>query len=349
MDPLTQGILGAAMGHVVAGRQLGKAAMALGFIGGVVPDLDIYLVSDESSIDYWRYHRGITHSLFFGPVIGAVLALICRSIWRWRDWTQISLTRWYVLWVAALITHPLLDAITHWGTKLLTPLTEARFGISALAVIDPIYTVILAIGLIWAIFAGARTPRARSVVTAALLISTAYIGFGWLQNIRAEQIARADLERQNLPHTEVVAYTTMFLPWLRRCVATNGKGHWVGFVSTLSPQPIRWQKVESDPDAQPLIAQFADHEEGEIYLAFANGPMKTIVINNGDGERELRMDDMRYGFVDNTISGLWGLSVVFKSDGAIRRIARYSMRPDTSSENIWALMRAHLGLPQELF
>ena len=349
MDPLTQGVLGAAIGHVVAGRQIGKAAMALGFVGGVLPDLDVYLVSDDSSIDYWRYHRGITHSLFFGPVIGAGLALICNWLWRWRGWSQMSLTRWYLLWVAALVTHPLLDAITHWGTKLLTPLTEARFGISALAVIDPVYSTILAIGLIWAVFAGARTPRARSIVTAALLFSTAYIGFGWLQNIRAEQIARADLARQNLPHTEVVAYTTMFLPWLRRCVATNGKGHWVGYVSTFSPKPIRWIEVESHPEARPFIAEFAKSEEGQIYLAFANGPLKTMVINNGNGERELRMDDMRYGFVGTTLSGLWGLSVVFNGDGTISRMARYSMRPDTSSANVWALLRAHFGLSQELF
>ena len=91
MDPLTQGVLGAAVGHVVAGRQLGKAAMALGFVGGVLPDLDVYLVSDDSSVEYWRYHRGITHSLFFGPVIGAGLALLCQQVWRWRDWSQISL------------------------------------------------------------------------------------------------------------------------------------------------------------------------------------------------------------------------------------------------------------------
>ncbi len=349
MDPLTQGVLGAAVGHVAAGRQLGKAAMALGFVGGVLPDLDIYLVADDSSIDYWRYHRGITHSLFFGPVIGAGLALLCHGIWRWRDWSQMSLARWYVLWVAALVTHPLLDAITHWGTKLLTPLSEVRFGISAIAVIDPIYTTILAIGLIWAVFAGARTSRTRSIVTAALLFSTAYIGFGWLQNIRAEQIARADLARQNLPHGEVIAYTTMFLPWLRRCVATNGKGHLVGFVSTLSPKPIRWFEVESDPEAHPLIAEFAKSEEGHIYLAFANGPLKTMVVENGNGERELRMDDMRYGFPGTSISGLWGLSVVFNGDGSIGRIARYSMRPETSSANVWALLRANLGLPQEVF
>jgi len=349
MDPLTQGVLGAAVGQVVAGRQIGKAAMALGFVGGLLPDIDVYLVADNSSIDYWRYHRGITHSLFFGPISGAGFALICHGIWRWRGWSEMSFARWYALWVLAFVTHPLLDAVTHWGTKLLTPLSEERFGISAIAVIDPVYTTILAAGLIWAIFAGARTGRARSIVTAALLFSTAYIGFGWLQNIRAEHLARADLASQNLPHGEVVAYTTMFLPWLRRCVATNGEGHWVGFVSTLAPQPIRWIKVKSDPNARPLMARFAMREEGHIYFGFANGPLKTSVVENGNGERELRLDDMRYGFPGESLSGLWGLSVNFNGDGTIGRIVRYGMRPEMNSENLSALLLAQFGLPQDVF
>ena len=69
MDPLTQGLLGAAVGHAVAGRKLGRAAIFVGFLGGQSPDLDVLMVSDDSSIDYWRYHRGITHSLFFAPVV----------------------------------------------------------------------------------------------------------------------------------------------------------------------------------------------------------------------------------------------------------------------------------------
>ena len=351
MDPFTQGLLGAAVGHAVAGRQLGRAAILVGFLGGQAPDLDVFMVSDQSSIDYWRYHRGITHSLFFAPVVSAPLAAI--SLWvsqtfeRYRN--PATLGRWYAFWLMVLITHPMLDFITHFGTKLLTPLTEARYGVSALPVIDPLYSAILALALFSAWRGNASGARARKVINAALLFSTAYIGLGWQANLQAERLGRAELARQEIRHEKVYAYSTMFMPWLRRVVAQTDQGHVVGYVSVLAPRPIRWRPVASDPKAQPLIERFAQTEEGEIYFAFANGPLKTSVVDNGNGSVELRMGDMRYGYPGATLAGLWGLSVGFNSDGTIAQARRYASAVEVSSDNIFSLLKANFGLNQDLF
>ena len=351
MDPFTQGLLGAAVGHAVAGRQLGRAAIFVGFLGGQAPDLDVLMVSDQSSIDYWRYHRGITHSLFFAPVVSVPLAAI--SLWisqtieRYRN--PATLGRWYAFWLLVLITHPMLDFITHFGTKLLTPLTEARYGVSALPVIDPAYSLILVIALFSALRGDAASARAKKVVNAALIFSTAYIGIGWQANLQAERLGRAELKRQEIAHHHVYAYSTMFMPWLRRVVAETDDGHVVGFVSALVPQPIRWRPVTSDPRAERLMERFAETEEGEIYFAFANGPLKTIVLENGDGTKELRMGDMRYGYPGATLSGLWGLTVGFDGDGSIEKVKRYANAVEVSRDNIFNLLRANFGLSQDLF
>lgn len=351
MDPVTQGLLGAAVGHAVAGRQLGKAAIILGFFGGQSPDLDVLMVSDAESIDYWRYHRGITHSLFFAPVVAAPLTAasvwISQRIERYRN--PATWQRWYVFWLLVLITHPMLDFITHFGTKLFMPLTDGRYGISALAVIDPAYSLILVFALISAMRGDTAGPRARKVVAAALALSTAYIGLGWQANMQAERLARADLAGQGQAHGKIYTYTTMFMPWLRRAVAETDGGHMVGWVSVLAPQPIRWRPVASDPLAASLMAQFSETDEGQVFFAFANGPLMTKVEDNGGGSRELRMSDMRYGYPGATLAGLWGLSVVFDGSGSIKSVKRYASTVEVSPHNIFALIRANFGLAQDVF
>jgi inner membrane protein len=351
MDPLTQGLLGAAVGHAVAGRQLGRAAIFVGFLGGQAPDLDVLMVSDDSSIDYWRYHRGITHSLFFAPVVS--VPLVAASLWVSRTFerfkNEATAARWYVYWLLVLITHPMLDFITHFGTKLFTPLTEARYGISALPVIEPIYSLILALALLAALRGNTSGAHARKTVCVALAVSTAYIGLGWQANIRAGWLADRDLAQQNITHGQIYSYSTMFMPWLRRVVVETTDGHAVGYVSVLIPRQIRWRPVASDPRAEALMKDFAKTEEGEIFFAFANGPLKTEVESNGDGTTQLKMSDMRYGYPGATLAGLWGLGVSFNGDGSIKPAKRYAVPVDITPENIVALVRANFGLGQSVF
>ena len=66
MDSLTQLLLGAGVGYVIAGRQLGRRALALGAFAGTLPDLDsipLSLFNDDYLM--LKHHRGITHSLVF--------------------------------------------------------------------------------------------------------------------------------------------------------------------------------------------------------------------------------------------------------------------------------------------
>ena len=63
MDSITQIALGAAVGEVVLGRQVGRRAMLWGGICGLFPDLDL-LVPLNDAVKELTYHRGPSHSLF---------------------------------------------------------------------------------------------------------------------------------------------------------------------------------------------------------------------------------------------------------------------------------------------
>jgi inner membrane protein len=50
MDLLTQGILGAATAQAGAKKDEGKIAAAIGFIAGMIPDIDTFIQNPEDSL-----------------------------------------------------------------------------------------------------------------------------------------------------------------------------------------------------------------------------------------------------------------------------------------------------------
>ena len=57
---------------------------------------------------------------------------------QWRRW-------WVAMWLA-LVTHPLLDTMTVYGTQLALPFSDWPFGVGSVFIIDPLYTLPLLAG-----------------------------------------------------------------------------------------------------------------------------------------------------------------------------------------------------------
>ena len=251
-----------------------------------------------------------------------------------------------------LLTHPLLDLVTHWGTAFLMPFTETRYGVSAIAVIDPVYTLLLLAALVAALVKGARTASARHLVLLGLALTTLYVAMGWGQNLKAQRLAEADLAAGDREVEAVFAYTTLFSPWLRRLVAVTPDAHLVGFVSTLKPQPIDWREVPRDPKAEALAAAISDSRAAEIYTNFANGPRHAELrphAGNPEGGQELRLYDMRFGFPNGALTGLWGMTAVVDAESRVVDAKRFSVETEVAQSDIAAMLRAKLGLEQSLF
>ena len=79
MDPLTQGVLGAAAPQSTAARKHLLSAGLLGLFAGMAPDLDVLIHSSTDPLLFLEFHRQFTHSLIFVPVGG----LICGLILHW--------------------------------------------------------------------------------------------------------------------------------------------------------------------------------------------------------------------------------------------------------------------------
>jgi inner membrane protein len=305
MDPLTQGLLGASVGQAACGRALGRRALAWGALVGMTPDLDV-VVGLLSPTAEWLWHRGPTHALWFGPVVGPALGWLLwkRKGGRRRDWIGLC--------VAALFTHPLLDAFTTYGTQLLAPFSRQRFAWDAVAIVDPLYSLVLALAIVLGLRRGVSTPAARRAAWAGLALSSAYVGAGLVVNERAEAIARAQLAAEGVGAARVSAYPTLFQLPFRRIVARSGAEVRIGWLSVVAPRPIAWEGFEAA--GGPLVEAARRAETVRVLEWFAMGEA-TPRVEATAGGATVEFDDLRYGFPGRPRDGLWGARVRLDATG----------------------------------
>ena len=68
MDPITQGVVGAAASQLVSRRTEKIAAGVIGFLSGMAADLDVLISSSTDPLLFLEFHRHFTHSLIFIPL-----------------------------------------------------------------------------------------------------------------------------------------------------------------------------------------------------------------------------------------------------------------------------------------
>lgn len=189
MDSITQAALGATLAGAVAGKALGRSALLTGALLGTLPDLDV-VIDYGTAVANFTQHRGFSHSLL---ILAPLSLLIAWGLWRWKP--VISYRRWLALVALILITHPLLDAFTTYGTQLFWPF-GAPVAITSIFIIDPLYTLPLLAGCL----AFLVRPPARTALGLALGLSTLYLGWTLVaQQIITDRVqpalARAGLEQ----------------------------------------------------------------------------------------------------------------------------------------------------------
>ncbi|MDT0595749.1 metal-dependent hydrolase [Glaciecola petra] len=171
MDSLTQIALGGAVAYAVAGPQVGRKAILWGVALGTLPDLDV-LLPYGGEVEAFTYHRGFSHSLLMHILITPIIAWLALKL---HPQTSEHKIRWVLLVFLCLSTHAILDSFTVYGTQLMWPLTEYPFGVSNLFIIDPLYTLPLLVGFIWASLPLKNKPLAFKANALGLVISSLYI------------------------------------------------------------------------------------------------------------------------------------------------------------------------------
>jgi inner membrane protein len=339
MDPLTQGLLGAAVGEMVAGPRIGRRAMLWGALLGMSPDLDVLVAPLHAGFGEWLYHRGTTHSLWFGFVVGPVVAWL---LWRWRDPDGATpLGAWVAMAVTALVTHPILDGFTPYGTQLFAPFWRERFAWNGVAIVDPFYTLPLAMGVFFAASRRFSPARRRAVLQAALVLTSVYVLAGVALNRWAEEEVRTALESEGRRVGEVRVYPTVLQPWLRHFVAHADGRVITGWQSATLPSCPAWRE-RATPARSERAQAVLETWEGGILEWFADGQI-AIYEDETPAGTLLVIDDLRYTWASATGRSMWGVAARFDaSDRLLGPVQRFERR-DAALADLSGLLDAIAG------
>jgi inner membrane protein len=283
MDSLSQIALGAAVSVAVMGRRTAVWKTALwGAVAGTLPDLDV-LIDQGDVIRNMVLHRAESHSIFWLTLFSLPFsALVARLHGEWG-----LLQRWWLALWLALVTHPLLDAMTVYGTQLALPFSNYPFGVGSIFIIDPLYTLPLLVGVIWALASGIG-PRGQVANAVGLLLSTGYLAWSFVAQQQVTQVARAAMARQDIAAEHLLVTPTPFNTVLWRVVMVAGDDYFEGFYSLLDAQP----QIEFDRFAKGnALAAELQHIDGVQRLAaFTKGFYKLEKRAN-----RLLISDLRMG------------------------------------------------------
>ncbi|ALN84454.1 hypothetical protein LC55x_1163 [Lysobacter capsici] len=286
MDSLTQIVLGAALSAAIAPAKHRRAALLAGAALGTLPDLDVIPVNlfTDDPVARMTWHRSLSHSLL-------VLPFVAWAIWGWcrarGGRVAESPKRWFWAMQAALLTHPLLDAFTVYGTQLLWPLPMKPVMWSSVFIIDPLYTIWLLVACVIAWFWHERR-MAQPALLVGLGLSSLYLGGSLWAKHRVERDAAPALAKLGLENAPRFSVPTPFNTLLWRVVAMTPDGFVEGERSLAADRgPMQFRHYRSDI---PAFTQVNGYPAVHRLQWFNHGFMKA---EQQDGR--LLLSDLRMG------------------------------------------------------
>ena len=224
--------------------------------------------------------KGVSIAALIGLLFGAYKLTPSREEITTWDWTK--------LMFIGLVTHPLLDAHTTWGTQLFWPL-EYRVAYKNIFVVDPLYTMPFLIFVILAMIQNRESKKRRFYNSMGLIISSVYmlltIGFKGISYFKFIN----SLETQNIEYTEVRTRPTPMNSILWSANVETKDSYYVGMYSLLDDDDnVEYLRFEKNHDA---LDDFKNEAKIQRLIKIAKG-WYTIDELEGD---TLIYNDLRFG------------------------------------------------------
>jgi inner membrane protein len=291
MDNLTHTLYGFALAKAGLERTSRHAMPAI-LIGANLPDIDLATIMG-GQIEYLRYHRGVTHSLF-GIVIESLLLTLIFMVFEKLGTYRQRLRAFFWVYLASLIgtgSHVFLDYTNSYGIRPFLPFKPNWYSLDTVFIIDPWILFIFLIGLgIPSLFRlinqeiGARPASLKSGALFCLILISGY----WLIKEFSHQSALRQLERHSYGDAEPVsvgAFPQFVNPFA-----------WYGVVETPRAFHLRlagWSPLPSiqneertrsfyKPEQKEILRAVSQGNEAKTFLDFARYPFFQILpISNG--------------------------------------------------------------------
>ena len=303
MDNLTHTATGLFLSRAGMNRWTPQASAIL-MLAANAPDIDVVSAAG-GPVGYLHYHRHLTHSLIFMPVLAILCVLVVRAISR-------KALRWRGAFAAALLgvfSHLLLDYTNGYGIRLLLPFSATYYRLEWTNVVDLwIWAAILlalAAPFLARLVGSEITSSSRRAKypgrgwpIAALAFMTIYIG------ARGVLHARAIGELQSRIYQDAEPLRVAAVPEAANPLRWRGIVETEGFyalpeVNLAGPfDPTRARILHKPEASEPMTAAIDSAKRTnafQVFLRFAEFPLWSVTpddqIENG---AVVQASDMRF-------------------------------------------------------
>lgn len=259
MNIISQFVLGAAVGSLVASKKMGNKAVLWGGLCALIPSLDWLLSFLFETTTAIYIYGGVTHSFVFCVLFAPIMGWVVRKFVG--DGCSIILCSCLAL--CCMLVHCLTDVFSIVGVGLLEPFSHKRFSLAILSDFDWISMIPLVAAFVAVFFV--KDCRQKAMVSwFGLFLFVVYVAFSFLNKLSVQSQFEQKLEEQNLRYSRTEVFPVSGAMFMWNCIAQDRDGFWICNQSNLSKNDFEMNlalrndyylfEVEANPSVRRLEA-----------------------------------------------------------------------------------------------
>jgi len=300
MDPLTHFLSGVALSRAGL-KRLCPQAHWIAPLAAMTPDVDA-VAGFFGTESYLAWHRQWTHALAAIPL----LALLPVAVAALRFRRRLQAKRGYIVALAAVALHDLLDLTNAYGVRALLPFSKAWLGLDIFHIVDLwVWAVLLAaalgpmLGRLVSREIGARNGEGRGAAILALAFLLVYGAGRWLLHERALAVLEARLYQGEAP-LRVAALPSAANPLTWRGLAETSAFYAIcelNLAEEFDPTSARILHKGGSSAEQAKAEQAARRSRAfQIFLDFSQFPLwRFTPLDVPEGASSVEAMDLRFG------------------------------------------------------
>ncbi|HLO56661.1 MAG TPA: metal-dependent hydrolase [Saprospiraceae bacterium] len=201
-----------------------------------------------------------------------------------------NIMQWQWMFFLSLITHPILDCFTTYGTQILLPFSDQRVAFNNIAVADPAYTVPFLICLLIAMFLSRTNPNRSRWNNAGLIISSLYMIFTLYNKTRINTIFENSLRQEHIVYSRYMTTPSILNNILWSGIAETDSAFYFGQYSFFDKQKT-FKLMKRDKN-NPEFAKALEEDPTLKTLRWFSDNYFAIERKSGD---TIQYYDLRFG------------------------------------------------------
>ena len=227
-------------------------------------------------------------SLVVVVFVGILYGLLKKYTFTTPSDIEVTYIDWVKLFVGAILTHPLLDAFTPYGTQLFQPFSDYRVAFNTISIVDPLYTVPFIICLLIASRFASNSIKRIRWNRLGLLLSSSYLLWSVFIHQHVVDIVQNSQDIQLEKADRFMTTPTILNTLLWNIISEYPEYYTLSYYSLFdkTKKPSNVIKVKKNHD---LLAKYDGNKDYKILKWFSNN-----YYNLEERDEGVVFHDLRY-------------------------------------------------------